>query len=182
MRDCLDLLILFLSILKLMVEQNKIFLLLGSNIEPRIKYLEEAEQKISDIIGHIVQRSEIYESEALGFSADQTFFNRVLLLSSRLSAVDVLKRIYLIEQELGRKRLSTGYSSRTIDIDILYFNNDIISTEKLIVPHPRLHERRFTLSPLTEIAPNFVHPVLKLDNNKLLQICSDDSIVSIFKP
>ena len=165
-----------------MVEQNKIFLLLGSNIEPRIKYLDEAEQKINDIVGNIVQKSEIYESEPLGFSANQTFINRVLLISSRLSSVNVLNNIYTIEKELGRTRSATGYSSRTIDIDILYFNDEIISTEKLIVPHPRLHERRFTLRPLVDIAPDFIHPVLNIDNNKLLQLCPDVSLVSIFRP
>ncbi len=165
-----------------MVELNKIFLLLGSNIGPRIEYLEEAEQKINDNIGHIVKKSKIYESEPLGFSADQNFFNRVLLVSSMLSAIDVINSIYIIEQELGRERLSAGYSSRTIDIDILYFNNEIINTNKLIVPHPRMHERRFTLMPLNEIAPDFIHPVLNIDNNKLLELCPDDSIVSIFSP
>lgn len=165
-----------------MDEPNKVFLLLGSNIEPRIKYLEDAEQNIIGIIGQIVQRSATYESKPLGFNADQDFLNRVLLIFSKLSAMDILDRIHVIEKGLGRKRLPTGYSSRTIDIDILYFNNEKISTEKLTVPHPRLHERRFTLLPLAEIAPGFVHPVLNVDNNKLLELCIDDSEVSVIEP
>lgn len=165
-----------------MAKLNKIFLLLGSNIEPRFKYLEEAEQKITGIIGNIIQRSETYESEPLGFSAEQTFLNRVLLLSSKLSAMEVLNCIFIIEQELGRKRSPGEYSSRTIDIDILYFNNEIINTEKLTVPHPRLHERRFTLKPLVEIAPDIIHPVLNIDNKNLLELCLDDSEVGVFKP
>ncbi|MBC8321606.1 MAG: 2-amino-4-hydroxy-6-hydroxymethyldihydropteridine diphosphokinase [Bacteroidetes bacterium] len=160
---------------------NQVFLLLGSNIEPRIKYLEEAEKKISKYIGNIVRWSAIYESEPLGFSANTTFLNRVLLVYCKLSAIDILYKILDIEQEMGRIRSSLGYSSRTIDIDILYFNNDIIKTENITIPHPRLHKRKFTLKPLSEIAPHFIHPVLNHNNKMLLDNCSDDSEVDIYK-
>ncbi len=164
-----------------MVKLNKIYLLLGSNIEPRFKYLEEAEQKITELIGDIIQRSEAYESEPLGFNADQAFLNRVVLISSKLKAVVVLDRINVIELGFGRKRSPGKYASRTIDIDILYFNDEIINTEILTVPHPRMHERRFTLKPLVEIAPDVVHPVLNIDNKNLLELCLDDSDVDVFK-
>ncbi len=160
---------------------NKVFLLLGSNIEPRDKYLKMAEENITASIGKIVQRSSIYESEPFGFNSDQYFLNNVLILSSSLSVVEILNKILIIEQKLGRRRSNGGYSSRTIDIDILYFNHEIISTDVLSVPHPRLHERNFTLEPLVEIAPDFMHPVLNLDSKELLETCSDSSKVTLFK-
>lgn len=160
---------------------KKIFLSLGSNIEPREKYLAEAQRKITESIGKLVQRSKLYESEPVDFNANQHFLNRILILSSRLSGTEILNQIQIIEQELGRKRSTKGYSSRTIDIDILYFNNEIIKTKALIIPHPRLHERNFTLIPLAAIAPDFIHPVLKLDSRKLLEVCLDSSEVTVFK-
>lgn len=160
---------------------NKIFLLLGSNIEPRGEYLAKAEKKITGFVGDIVQRSKIYESKPTGFNSDQNFLNRILILSSKLSVVEILNKLNIIEQKLGRKRSSGGYLSRTIDIDILYFNNEIIKTKKLTVPHPKLHERNFTLIPLAEIAPDFIHPVFNLDSKKLLEISSDSSEVNMFK-
>ncbi len=160
---------------------NKVFLLLGSNIDPRCNYLEEAEHKLVVTVGDVNQRSEIYESEPFGFNADQTFLNRILFLSSDLTAKQVLNKIHIIEQELGRTRSEEGYSSRTIDIDILYFNNDVIDTDKLTIPHPGMHERMFTLVPLAEIAPDFIHPILHVNSKELLDICPDDSKVYVFK-
>ncbi|MAE09190.1 MAG: 2-amino-4-hydroxy-6-hydroxymethyldihydropteridine diphosphokinase [Bacteroidetes bacterium] len=160
---------------------KKIFLLLGSNIEPREEYLNKAERKIIESVGTIIQRSKIYESEPTGFNSDQNFLNRTLIISSLLSVGDILNEVHIIEKELGRKRPTGGYTSRTIDIDILYFNSEIIKTNILTVPHPRLHERNFTLIPLAEIAPDFIHPILKLDSKKLLEICQDSSEVAVFK-
>ncbi len=160
---------------------NKIFLLLGSNIEPREEYLTKAMRKIIGSVGNVVERSKIYESEPIGFNSDQNFLNRILIVSSRLSVVEILNKLKIIEQKLGRKRSAGGYSSRTIDIDILYFNNEIIKTKILTVPHPKLHERNFTLIPLAEIAPDFIHPVFNLDSKKLQEISSDSSEVTVFK-
>jgi len=164
-----------------MTKYNKVFLLLGSNIEPRYDYIKKAEEQISENIGKIIQSSHIYESEPLGFTAEVSFLNRVLFINSKLSASSILNTIHLIEKGLGRKRTSLGYASRTIDIDILYFNNDIINSENLTVPHARLHQRKFTLLPLVEIAPNYVNPVLKNNNAKLLELCTDISKVNTYK-
>lgn len=158
---------------------NKVFLLLGSNIEPRVKFLEKADREITRIIGIVEKRSAVYESEPFGFTADQTFLNRVLLLSSDLTAMQILSNIHIIEQELGRTRSTGGYSSRTIDIDILYFNSEVIFSDNLTIPHPRMHERLFTLKPLAEIAPDFIHPVLNLNSNELIAICPDKLIVDV---
>ena len=164
-----------------MVKSNKVFLLLGSNIEPRYSFIKRAEERIAEEIGEIIQFSEIYESKPIGFTAGILFLNRVLLIYSMLSASNILINIHEIENDLGRKRSSLGYSSRTIDIDILYYNNDIISNENLTVPHPRLHERKFTLLPLAEIAPDYINPILKKDNSKLLELCADSSKVNKYK-
>jgi len=160
---------------------NKVFLLLGSNINPRIKYLENAEKLIDENIGNIIKLSNIYESKALGFESDVNFINRVLEVSTNLSANHVLGKIFEIESKLGRKRAAFGYSSRTIDIDILYYNDLILDDDKLTIPHPRLHERRFTLIPLVEMAPDFNHPVFNMVNQQLLDHCSDDSVVNVYK-
>ncbi len=156
---------------------NKVFLLLGGNIAPRFEFLKNAESKITEFIGEIVLRSSIYETEAVGFVTSKLFLNMVLLINSTLSANEILIKIHEIESELGRVRVGTGYVSRTIDIDILYFNDLIINTKNLIIPHPRLAQRRFTLLPLVEIAPDFINPVYRQTNKKLLDICTDYSDV-----
>jgi len=160
---------------------NKIFLLLGSNIEPRVKYLEDADKEINKVIGYVENRSEVYESEPFGFNADHTFLNRILILSSDLSAMEVLNNIHIIEQKFGRMRSAGGYSSRTIDIDIIYFNNEVIKEENLTIPHPRMQERKFTLVPLAEIAADTIHPVLNITSTELLANCPDSSKVDVFK-
>jgi 2-amino-4-hydroxy-6-hydroxymethyldihydropteridine diphosphokinase len=163
-----------------MVKQNKVFLLLGSNIEPRYNYIKKAEKRIGKDIGNIVQSSSIYESEPIGFNSDTSFLNKVIIIETEFTALHTLNVIHIIENELGRVRKTLGYASRTLDIDILYFNNDIISSDMLTIPHARLHERRFTLLPLVEIAPGFTNPALKINNKRLLEICSDNSNVSTF--
>ncbi|MFK5856621.1 MAG: 2-amino-4-hydroxy-6-hydroxymethyldihydropteridine diphosphokinase [Bacteroidota bacterium] len=160
---------------------NMVYLLLGSNIEPRYEYIKKAKDIIIEEIGEVTKSSKIYESEAIGFTADISFLNCVILVNCDFSSLEIINKIHTIERGLGRQRDSLGYSSRTIDIDILYFNNDIINANGLIIPHPRLHERRFTLLPLTEIAPYLINPVLELNNKELLDNCSDNSEVTIFK-
>jgi len=164
-----------------MTNHNKVFLLLGSNIEPRYNYIKKAEEEINESIGQIIHSSHIYESEPVGFKAEVSFLNCVLLVNSSFSALTILKHIHKIEKELGRERNSLGYTSRTIDIDILYFNNDIINTEDITVPHARLHERKFTLLPLVEIAPDYINPKLNKNNTKLFDLCTDRSKVSRYK-
>ena len=163
-----------------MAISNKVFLLLGSNINPRIKYLKNAEKLIGENIGNITKLSKIYESKSLGFNSDIDFINRVIEVSTDLSAIHVLEMSLEIESKLGRKRDAFGYSSRTIDIDILYYNDLIFEDDKLTIPHPRLHERRFTLIPLVEMAPDFNHPVFNMVNQQLLNHCLDNSVVNVY--
>ncbi len=95
--------------------------------------------------------------------------------------MDLLNEVLQIEKSLGRTRRGSGYASRNIDIDILYFNDEIMELPGLIIPHPRLHERRFTLEPLVEVAPEFIHPLLGKTNSELLAQVSDSTEVRIFK-
>ena len=157
-----------------MLFPTKVFLLTGSNIEPRTIYLQEAENMIVKQIGNIFQCTEIYESKPWGFQTAVNFLNVILEVETFLPAKKVLERLLGIEKSLGRLRAGTRNSSRTIDIDILYFGNETIEEESLQVPHPRLHLRRFTLLPLVEIAPDFEHPVLKKTNRELLSIVNDN--------
>ncbi|PLX04549.1 MAG: 2-amino-4-hydroxy-6-hydroxymethyldihydropteridine diphosphokinase [Marinilabiliales bacterium] len=161
-----------------MTYSNTAFILLGGNINPRFTYLKKAESKISTVVGHIISKSNIYETEAWGFESEDNFLNEVLLVETNLSANSLLKELLEIEKSLGRKRNEgEAYSSRTLDADILYYNNDIIDEEDLSIPHPRLHLRKFVLEPLCEIAANYVHPKLKMSNKVLLKNCDDKSRV-----
>jgi 2-amino-4-hydroxy-6-hydroxymethyldihydropteridine diphosphokinase len=144
-------------------------------------FLQKAEQKVADTIGRIRKLSLVYESEPWGFQAKQYFLNRVALVETELSAKEVLKKILSIETEMGRQRLSNGYSSRQIDIDILYFNEMIIEQPDLIVPHPGIPGRRFVLLPLVEVAGQFIHPVFGQSNAALLEKCSDKLKVWVYQ-
>ena len=164
-----------------MDKKKEVYLLTGSNIEPRIAFLRDARLEIANRIGDVVGQSAVYESIAWGFESNTNFLNQVLLVRSDLSADKILSEILKIEQNLGRIRVDRNYSSRTIDIDILYFGSEIIKSNDLIIPHPRLHERRFTLMPLAEISESFMHPVLHLTNKELLEQTKDSGEAWIFE-
>lgn len=158
---------------------NDVFLLTGGNIGNRMQYLLEAANRIEKIVGSIVQQSSVYETAAWGKTKQSAFLNQVLVVSTKMTAEEVLTNILAIEQQLGRIR-KEKMDPRTIDIDILYFNNEMISTPHLIVPHQHLQNRKFVLIPLVEIAPNFVHPILLQSNTQLLQNCADTLEVTRF--
>ncbi len=165
-----------------MAEVNTAFLLLGSNIEPRLEFIHQAVEMLDINVGKICQRSSIYESEAWGFESDQKFLNQLIFIETYLSATELLKHILTIEMQLGRTRNpAERYESRHIDIDILYFNDLTIELSNLIIPHPRLHKRRFALLPLSEVSPAYIHPVLKKTNLELLDCLDDPSEVNIYK-
>ena len=161
---------------------NSVFVLLGGNIESRIDYISKAKHELQSRLGNILLESSIYETEAWGFNTDIKFLNVVLKMETKLNAESFLEKALEIELELGRQRGEVGnYSSRTIDIDILYFNSEIIRSENLVVPHPRIHLRRFTLVPLVEIEAGFVHPIFKKTNRELLSLCEDEIQVNKFR-
>ncbi len=155
-----------------------IYLSLGSNLGNRLYLLQSAIFKISENIGAIDAISNIYESVSWGFDSNN-FLNCCIALKPTLHPIELLKKIHGIEESLGRIRnASEGYLPRTIDIDILYIGEDIISTEELIVPHESLQLRKFVLKPLSDIAPQFYHPVLKKDTRNMIQTCKDKATVT----
>jgi 2-amino-4-hydroxy-6-hydroxymethyldihydropteridine diphosphokinase len=149
-----------------------VYLLLGSNIAPREQYLQQALQEIEQKIGQVVSISSIYQTQAWGNQQQADFLNRAVAVETQLDAFELLALLQTIEKKLGRKREQI-WGARTIDIDIIFYDQQIISTQELTIPHSRILERRFVLQPLTEIAPNFEHPVWLLSIKKMLEMCDD---------
>lgn len=156
---------------------NILYILLGGNLGDVESTFKKAKRNIEIKIGKIIKESSLYESEAWGFESENIFLNEVIIVESPLQPIQVLKTLLNIENELGRVRVTNNYASRTIDLDILYFNRDIIELPELVIPHPMLHKRRFSLLPLSEIAENFIHPIFKTSNISLLQNCEDNLLV-----
>jgi 2-amino-4-hydroxy-6-hydroxymethyldihydropteridine diphosphokinase len=157
-----------------------IFLGVGSSLNNREHNLKEAVVKINDYIGLVVLSSSVYETEPWGFQSEDEFLNMVVKVETKLAPYELLDKISMIESQLGRIRTEKQYTSRVIDIDILFYDDLTINDANLKIPHPLLHDRRFVLVPLCEIDPEFVHPVLNKPILSLLNSCSDTSIVKIF--
>lgn len=158
-------------------------ILAGSNIPVRENYIADAASILQDSGIHIDRFSSLYESTPWGFEANQNFLNQVFEASTSLSPEELLKVLLKTEQKLGRQRKpEVGYTSRVIDLDILFYDNQIVETPNLVIPHPRIAERRFTLEPLKELIPDFLHPVFQVDINTLLEKCQDQGKVNIYNP
>jgi len=154
------------------------YLLLGGNIGNSKTIFDEAQNLIVQKIGCLIKQSSDYQSEAWGFESSSLFLNRVIIIKTKLSPFELLEQTQKIELLLGRKnKTKESYESRIIDIDILFYEKQTIQTKKLTIPHPRLHLRNFTLLPLLEITPYFVHPFLKKTITKLYSECPDTSNV-----
>ena len=161
---------------------ESVFVLLGSNLGDRELLVNQASKMIGERCGKIVAKSRLYESEPWGFKSEHWFLNQVVKIETAFSPDALMGVLLEIEKELGRDRSvpHEGYVSRPMDLDILYFGNEIIDTQMVKAPHPRLHERRFTLLPLCDIAPDYVHPVMKKTNLQLLDECQDAGKVNIY--
>ena len=153
-----------------------IYLLTGSNIGDSELNLLKASKFIHQQIGKVVAASHVYKTEPWGNKDQQVFLNQVLKIETQLEPKQLLKTILEIENQMGRDR-KIKWEPRIIDIDILFYDDQIIDEENLQIPHPLLHERRFTLVPLNEIASSFIHPKLNKSINHLLEICEDNGIV-----
>jgi 2-amino-4-hydroxy-6-hydroxymethyldihydropteridine diphosphokinase len=151
---------------------NTTYLALGSNEGDRRQNLNLAIERIAASCGTIVRLSSIYETAAWGLEDQPDFLNMVLSIETSLSPVVLLHAIRSVEAELGRQR-SIRWGQRTVDIDILFYGDEIIDTIELQVPHQRLQDRRFVLVPLVEIAPDLIHPVFHKNTSDLLAICTD---------
>ena len=157
-----------------------VYLLLGSNLGDRREKLSEACELISNVAGEIICYSEIYETEAWGQTSQPAFLNQVIEINSELSPWQLLNTLQTIEDKLGRIRREK-WAERIIDIDILYYQDLIVSDENLRIPHPEIASRKFTLVPLNDVAKDFINPVLKKSNAQLLVECKDELIVSTVK-
>ena len=151
---------------------NVSYILTGSNRGNRLEYLMNAKEAIAKTTGPVVHASSIYETAAWGLEDQPSFLNQALEIHTTFSASLLLDRLLKIEEDLGRKR-DVKYGPRLIDIDILSFNNEVIEQKGLTIPHPQLHNRRFALQCLDDIAPTFVHPVFNKSVRELLVECVD---------
>ncbi|PHX73782.1 MAG: 2-amino-4-hydroxy-6-hydroxymethyldihydropteridine diphosphokinase [Chitinophagaceae bacterium] len=152
---------------------NDAYLLIGGNVGDRNFYLTKSVELIADKCGKIEQFSSIYETAPWGKLDQGAFLNQVIRISTRLEPIELLNTILKVENILGRKR-EEKYGARTIDIDILYYNNLTVHEAALTIPHPRISERRFVLTPLAEIASHFIDPKHNKSISTLLLACPDN--------
>jgi len=163
------------------MQKKLVYLSCGSNLGDRLFFLNFAIKEIEKGIGDIIKRSSVYESEAWGFKAEN-FLNQCLLIETKYNALDLLLLLQEIEKKADRKeKQGEGYTSRELDIDILFFNDAVIKKSNLKIPHPLLQERKFVLLPLKEIADGFIHPVFKKSITVLFQECEKKDKTSIKK-
>lgn len=155
-----------------MGNSNKAYLLIGGNQGDRIDFLAKARAEIANVCGRVVQHSSLYETAAWGFTEQAPFLNQALFVHTALDAHSLLRSLLQIEEGLGRMR-ELRYGPRSIDLDILFFNEDVIAEKELTIPHPQVQNRRFALVPMAEIAPQLLHPVLQKTIAELLQDCPD---------
>ena len=153
-------------------------LLLGTNTGKRMEMLEEAGKRL-ELIGRVEHLSSIYETAPWGNTDQPAFLNQVVVLNTDLSAQTLMQSLLAIEEAMGRQRIMK-WEPRIIDIDLLFYNDHVINEDHLIVPHPLLHVRKFTLAPLNELMPAYVHPVLMKSMHELYITCNDDSEVHVF--
>ena len=151
---------------------NISFLLIGGNDGDRKANLAKALGNVEESGCRILRRSSLYETAPWGKANQNDFLNQAVQIQSSLDAPSLMDELLKIEEKMGRKRLEK-YGSRIIDIDILFFNDAIIDSPRLIIPHPEIQNRRFVLAPMEEIAADLVHPVLRKSIRDLLAICPD---------
>jgi dihydroneopterin aldolase/2-amino-4-hydroxy-6-hydroxymethyldihydropteridine diphosphokinase len=157
---------------------EKIFIALGGNVGNVSENFEIATERIKEMIGPVIKQSSLYKTEPWGNKNQDDFLNQVVCVETNLKPDKVLKNILAIEKIMGRNRNKDNqFAPRTIDIDILFYGKKIINRNNLIIPHPRLHLRNFVLTPLTEIAPGLMHPILNKKIKDLLKNNTDLSVV-----
>lgn len=147
-------------------------MLLGSNLGNRAENLQNAQEYLEEQAGSIVATSSIYETEAWGFLDQPLFYNQVIQIDTELSHEALLKVLLDIEREIGKVKVGK-WRERLIDIDLLYYDNRLVRTSRLTLPHPEIQNRRFTLAPLVDLIPDEVHPVLLRTQRQLLESTPD---------
>ena len=160
---------------------TSIYLLLGTNLGNKSANLQRAKELLTSHAIIIKKESKIYETAAWGNEDQPSFLNQVVEVDSNKSPQRILTLINQIEEEMGRVRFEK-WGERLIDIDILYFSSHEIQNEDLVIPHPEIQNRRFTLAPLAEMSPDFIHPILKKTQQELLEVCVDPLEVTAWEP
>jgi len=158
----------------------KVFLSLGSNLGDRLMSLAEAYLEINNTVGFILDSSSVYETEPWGFQSEEKFLNMVLEVETDLHPDNLITVLHDIEAGMGRIRKVGKYESRHIDLDILLMDELQILSENLQIPHPRMHLRSFVLIPLSEIAPELIHPLIGQTIKVLAELCQDDSMITLY--
>jgi len=161
-------------------EENIAFLLTGSNLGNRLQNLSQAHYFIAQELGSIVTASSIYQTAPWGLENQEAFLNQVLKLETTLLPNELLEAVLTIEKKMGRVR-QQHWGSRLIDIDMLFFNEEIITTEVLTLPHPYLHQRNFVLVPMAEISPYWQHPIYGRTIEELVEECGDALAVELYE-
>jgi len=166
---------------------NTVYLSLGSNAGDRHNHLQSAIRLLRQGGLHIASISPVYETSPWGFYAAVPFLNLAVEVSTLLSPMEVFLVTSSVESALGRDRHhdcgdGQAYSSRTMDIDILFYNNELHISESLTIPHPRMHERKFVLEPMAFLAPDLLHPLLGMSVSALNQRCPDTGSVTLWLP
>ncbi len=160
-----------------------VYLSLGTNLGNKIQNLLISHLYISKKLGSVKLKSKFYNTPAWGYSDNNLYINQVLKIETLLKPDKLLEQIQVIEKSIGRVRnQSDGYTSRIIDIDILFYDKRIVDTDNLTIPHKFIHLRKFVLHPLHDIAPELMHPVFNKTIAQLLKQCSDTSEITLVYP
>ena len=154
---------------------SKVYLSIGSNKGNRSVLINKAIDEIEKKVGIIISRSSIYQSKSWGFDSND-FYNLCLLIDTDIMPKSLLINLKKIEKSMGREDIDGSYSDRFIDIDILFYDNIIIDSEDLKIPHPKIEIRKFVLVPMLEIADDYVHPILNKTIRQLDNECDDQGI------
>lgn len=159
----------------------QVFLGIGGNIGNKHLNFKNGYIAIENNLGRITNESSVYETEPWGFESEENFWNQVLRIETDFTPNELLVKIHQIEKQFGRIRENGKYLSREMDIDILFYNDLILKAKNLTIPHPLIEKRLFVLAPLVEIAPDFVHPVLRKTSRQLFDECPDKSFIQKIK-
>ena len=157
---------------------HQVFLGIGGNTGNKQDNFDKVYTFIKNELGEVLRSSSVYETSPWGFQSEDNFWNQILVVETEYSPEELLQKVAKIENWFGRERGTTGYTSRKMDIDILYFDELVIETENLTIPHPQIANRLFVLVPLAEIAPEFVHPLLKITTLEMVENCPDKSEIN----
>jgi 2-amino-4-hydroxy-6-hydroxymethyldihydropteridine diphosphokinase len=159
---------------------NIVYLQLGSNLGDRKQLLQDAILAIEKRVGSLVDKSKVFESTPWRVEGQENYLNQIIKVKTILPAEDVLNIVLDIEKQLGRVRIEK-WGERLIDIDIIFYNDDIIETSNLCVPHKHMHERMFVLVPLNDLSPDLLHPIYNKTIKELIEVCRDTELVQEYE-